>query len=398
MQYAVLLALSLFLGFAFEQFQGEELPARAGGVRTLPILAFLGAGLYLIEPHLCLAFIAGMIVLGAWIRSGPGGLLTKTTVMLAYVLGPITLSQPLWFAVGLVVAAVLLVGSKQRLHALTSAVPEAEVQTLAQFLLLVGVVLPLLYNQAPIPFTHITPFKVWLAVVAVSGMSYISYLLQRYVFPKSGVVLTAVLGGLYSSTATTVVLARRAHDEGFSAEICAGIIAATSMMYLRILAIVVAFNPSLGARLALAMLALAVLGLIVAAALTRAKMLVPDEHPPAPNPLQLGTAVIFASLLIIISVLSQWVQVTLGAAGILGLAAVVGITDIDPFVVSIAQGGNASIAIGVASAAILIAISSNNLLKAVYTFAFSRNATSMIPGGVLVGLSLFGVVAAWMLH
>ncbi len=394
----MLLALSLFLGFAFEQFQGEELPARAGGVRTLPILAFLGAGLYLIEPHFCLAFIAGMLVLGYWLAHGPGGLLTKTTVMLAYILGPITLSQPLWFAVGLVVAAVLLVGSKARLHKLTAAVPEPEVQTVAQFLLLVGVVLPLLYNQPPIPFTHITPFTVWLAVVAVSGLSYVSYLLQRYVIPKSGVVLTAVLGGLYSSTATTVVLARRAHDEGFSAEICAGIIAATSMMYLRVLAIVAAFNFSLGARLALPMLALAVLGLVVAAVLTRARMLVPDEHPPAANPLQLGTALIFASLLIVISVVSQWVQVTLGTAGVLGLAAVVGITDIDPFVVSIAQGGDASIAIGVASAAIMIATSSNNLLKAVYTVAFSRKPTSMVPAGALLTLSVLGLVAAWMLR
>ena len=397
MQYAALLALALFLGFAFEQFQGEELPAHAGGVRTFPVLAFVGAALYLIEPHFCLAFIAGLLVLGYWLAHGPGGLLTKSTVMTAFILGPIALSQPLWVAVGLAVAAVLLVGSKERLHALTSAVPEAEVQTLAQFLLLVGVALPVLYNQPPIPYTHITPFNVWLAVVAVSTMSYASYLLQRYVFPKGGVVLTAILGGLYSSTATTVVLARRARDEGYDGEICAGMIAATAMMYFRILVMVAAFNHALGLRLALPLLALGALGLAAAFLIARTRASVVPDHPPAPNPLQLGTAVIFAAILIVISVISQWVQATLGSTGVLALAAVVGITDIDPFVISLAQGG-ATIAMGTAAAAVMIATSSNNILKTIYAAAFSRRRGSLIPGGALIALSALGLVAAWMLR
>ncbi len=398
MQYAVLLGLSLFLGFAFEQFQGQEIHGKAGGVRTFPILAFVGGALYLIEPHYALAFVAGLVTLGVWLLRGDGGLLTKTTVLLAFTLGPTCLTQPLWIPVALTVGAVLLVGGRDRLHQLTAEVPETEVQTAAMFLLLVGVVAPLLYNEPDIPFTHITPFKVWLAVVAVSGISYASYLLQRYVFPKSGEVLSAILGGLYSSTTTTVVLARRAHDEGFNPQISGGIIAATAMMFLRILVIVAVFNHELGFVLLVPMLALGAVGLIAAFLLARLeKAPAPKDRPPASNPLQLGTAGIFAVLLIVISVLSQWVQATLGASGVLALAAVVGFTDIDPFVVSLAQNPMA-IGLATSAAAILIAASSNNVLKALYAVAFSRKRESAVPAGTLALLSVLGLVAAWLVR
>lgn len=400
MQYVVLLGLALFLGFAFEQFQGEEVHGKAGGVRTFPILAFVGAALYLIEPHFGLAFIVGLATLGAWLLRGDGGLLTRTTVLLAYILGPIALSQPLWIPVSLTVGAVILVGSRDRLHRLTSAVPEAEVQTAAMFLLLVGVVLPLLYDRTEvIPFTHITPFKVWLAVIAVSSLSYASYLLQRYAFPKSGEVLAAILGGLYSSTATTVVLARRAKDEGFNAQICGGIVAATAMMYLRILVVVSIFNRTLGMRLLIPMLALGAIGLVVALVLARAEGATGSEkNVQTTNPLQLSTALAFALLLIVISALSQYVQATLGATGVLALAAVVGVTDIDPFVISLAQGGAAIVGVTTAAAAIMIASSSNNLLKAIYTVAFSRRRESFVPASALAVLSGLGLAGAWFIH
>jgi uncharacterized membrane protein (DUF4010 family) len=229
-------------------------------------------------------------------------------------------------------------------------------------------------------------------------MSYVSYLMQRYVFPQSGEVLTAVLGGLYSSTATTVVLARKAHDEGFSAQICGGIVAATAMMYLRLVVIVWVFNHDLGMHLALPMIVLGVVGLGVAFILDRFEQAKPITPRVFENPLQLGTALIFAGLLVFISALSQYVQATLGANGVLALAAVVGITDIDPFVISLAQSGVASVGVGTASAAIMIASSSNNVLKAVYTAAFSRKKEAIIPIGALAALSALGLIAAWFVR
>ncbi|MBV8148002.1 MAG: DUF4010 domain-containing protein [Candidatus Eremiobacteraeota bacterium] len=404
--FALLLGLSLFFGFAFEEFYWGELPHHPGGVRTFPLLAITGAALFWLEPHYCVAFVAGLLVLGSWIfpyvqrvthsKGNPeeGTFIVPTANLLAYVLGPVALTQPLWASIGIAVAAVLLLGGKRTLHDWAHRVSDEEVITLGKFLILVGIVLPLLAGRPPIPHTSITPFGVWLAVIAVSTISYASYLLARYVFPRGGTLLGAILGGLYSSTATTVVLARRARDEGMTPELEAGIMAASAMMYLRIIIISSIFNAGLGAKLFAPLLVLAAVTLIFTIVRGRAAARTPSGGP-MPNPLQLTTAFVFAALFIIIALLTSFVQSHLGSAGILGLAAVVGVTDVDPFVLSLAQGGAASVGLTTAAFAIVIATSSNNVLKAVYTMAFSRRRESWLPAAALVFVSVLGIGAAF---
>ncbi len=399
-RFALLLGLSLFFGFAFEGFYAGE-PRRPGGVRTFPLLALAGGGLYLLEPHYGAAFIAGLFVIAAWTyvylqtafaKEGAQepGFVVPLCNLLAYLLGPLALTQPLWIPVTIAVAAVLLIGSKRTLHELARQVPAEEIVTAGQFLILVGIALPLLAGRPPIPYTNVTPFGVGLAVVAVSTISYASYLLQRYVFPKRGILLASVLGGLYSSTATTVVLARRAHDEGMSTELESGIVAATGMMYLRVLAICSIFSAALGGTLLLPMLIPCAILLVVS--WLRARWGSHSvAHATAPNPLQIVTALVFAGLLVAISAITAFVETHLGRGGVLGLAAVVGVTDIDPFVLGLAQGGITKLGLPTAALAVVVATSSNNVLKAVYTAVFSRRRESWIPSGALAGVALLGV-------
>ena len=84
-----------------------------------------------------------------------------------------------------------------------------EMITLAKFLAISGIILPMLPNENLIPDINLTPYTVWLATVVVSGISYLSYLLRRYVFHESGILVSGIIGGLYSSTATISVLARK---------------------------------------------------------------------------------------------------------------------------------------------------------------------------------------------
>jgi uncharacterized membrane protein (DUF4010 family) len=142
---------------------------------------------------------------------------------------------------------------------------------------------------------------------------------------------------------------------------------------------------------------LAIVAMIVAAIFAHrvAGGKTPDVSPS--NPLRLGTALVFAFLLVAISLISKWVELHAGAHGILALAAVVGVTDIDPFVLSLAQGGAQTVGLGIASVAIVIAASSNNLLKAGYTIAFSRRPESRVPAAVLTALCILGLVAAWIM-
>lgn len=403
-RFALLLGLSLFFGFAFEGLY-SDLPHRPGGVRTFPLLALAGGCLYLLEPHYAAVFAVGLVIVGAWTyayvrkksssqdaAAVEGFFIIPICNLLAYALGPITLTQPLWLSVTVAVAAVLLLGGQRTLHEWAQRVPGSEVMTAGEFLILVGIMLPLLSGLPRIPHTTVTPFGVGLAVVAVSGISYASYLLQRYVFGAHGTLLTAILGGLYSSTATTVVLARRSRDEGMTHELQAGIVAATAMMYVRILVVCAIFNLALARILVIPLLSLAAISAVLT--VLRARVGTRTAQPGEPtNPLQIGTALLFAGVFVAVSLLTGIAQAHLGRAGVFGLAALVGITDVDPFVASLAQSGASGIGLPTA-AAILIAASSNNVLKAAYTFALSRQRESWIPAAMLGVTALIGVVIA----
>ena len=220
---ALAFGLAVFLGLAFEEVYKREDRSSPGGIRTFPMLAVSGAMLYLVEPEHSLAFIAGLLALALWLdaylRNAPPGpnstsLIIPVSSLLAYIIGPVALTQSPWVVVAVSVAAVILLGTRERLHRLIEVVPQEELLTAGKFLILIGIILPLVPNQPITVATTLTPYHVWLAVVAVCTLSYLSYLLQKYVSVPKAALLPAILGGLYSSTATTVVLAKRQREVG----------------------------------------------------------------------------------------------------------------------------------------------------------------------------------------
>jgi uncharacterized membrane protein (DUF4010 family) len=415
LQLLLSVALGFFLGLAFEEFHVRSNQKRPGGVRTFPLLTLLGALLYWLEPLHFVPFSVGLLALSAWLtcfywqhlgetdaEGFPNvGLMVPTCNVLAYSLGPVALTQPPWVAIGATVAGVLFLTSREALHGLARRIELGEIVNAGRFLLLTGFALPLLPNTPLTELTSITPRQVWLAMVAVCSVSYASYLLQRYVAPASAGLLTAVLGGLYSSTATTVVLARRARAEGdVTRQTQTGIVLATTIMYLRLLIVIAVFNRSLALALTPPLLALSAFGLMLAAGLY---WLSPQRHQSqahqvtAPNPLELGAAAIFAALFIVVSLASAWAVLKFGTAGIYALAAIVGVSDIDPFVLSLAQNGAGQVSVTVGVVAILLAASSNNLLKATYAVVYSGGRQLIWPAAALALLAAAGVGLALIL-
>lgn len=403
----LLLALSLavFIGLAFEEVYKREDRSSPGGIRTFPMLAIAGAMLYLIEPQHALAFVVGLFAVALWLyaylRNAPPGpnatsFMIPASSLLAYLLGPVALTQPPWMAVGISVSAVILLGRREQLHRLIQSVPQDELLTAGEFLVLVGIILPLVPNEPVTTATPLTPFKVWLAVVAICALSYLSYLLQKYVRLPHATLLPAILGGLYSSTATTIVLAKQQREAGDArADLSAAILAATAVMYVRLGVVIAVFDAHLALALAPALGLLFAGGVALSAYEWRrtmeravAKLLVP-----AVNPLQVPTAIVFAAILVVVSVVTAWTRTTFGQAGILVLAAIVGVTDIDPFVVNIAQGGVTGLSAVMLSAAVLTAASSNNIAKAAYAMGFG-GVQCRRPAVLLVVLALSGYAAA----
>lgn len=410
----LLLLLSFFLGFAFEDFFAKASSARPGGIRTFPLLSLGGGLLYLFDPAHLVAFTGGLLVLGVWLsifysvhlreRDEHGernaGLVVLLLNIHAYLLGAVALALPHWVAVGSTVVAVLLLTGRDQLHTLARRVDTKEVTTAGQFLILTGVVLPLLPNEPVTTLTSITPQHVWLSLILVCTLSYASYLAQRYWPPAARGLWMPAIGGLYSSTATTVVLARQANsDPAARRQALAGITLATGIMYLRILAIIAVFNMALARELAAPMGGLAAVALLIATLqywLIKAPAAQAQNQTPRGNPLELGTAAVFAVMFVVISVASTWVKTQFGTAGIYWLAAIVGFADIDPFVLNLAQGGIAGIGEHAVSIAVLLAASSNNVLKATYALSFGGRQT-LQSAALLLLLAVGGVVLAMIL-
>lgn len=410
-RFALILGLSLFFGLAFEDFHAHTGLSRPGGIRTFPLLALSGGLLYELDPDRRFLLTAGLLVLGAWLLvsyrrqlrdSAADGHLNIELVapicnVLAYLIGPAALVLPPWLVVGVTVTSVLLLTSRERLHALAQRMPIGEIVTAAEFLILTGIVLPLLPDTPVTTLTAITPYKAWLALLVVCTLSYASYLLQRYFSPARGDLAVALLGGLYSSTATTVVLAREtAADPASNPQVQAGIILATAIMYVRILVVVAIFDPKLAigiapATIVLCLAALALAGLQYRRTRNAVASAAKEARPR--NPLELTAAAVFAVLFVITSIATQWAQSRFGALGVNALAAVVGFVDIDPFVLSLAQGGGA-MPMHALIDAVLIAMSSNNVLKAAYAVTFAGWRVSRPSTFALLVLAAGGVAAA----
>jgi uncharacterized membrane protein (DUF4010 family) len=327
--------------------------------------------------------------------------MTAVCNVLAYLLGPVAFAEPPWVAIGVTVVAVLLLTAREKLHGFARRIEVGEIVTAGKFLILTGLVLPFLPAEPVTTLTDVTPREVWLAVLAVCTVSYTSYLLQRYVAPRGSGLWTALLGGLYSSTATTVVLARRAHAvPDFVEQAQTGIILATAIMYLRVLIVVALFDQSLAFSLAPALVVLAAAGLLLARlryGLRRVADPTATGNDEPGNPLELSAAFIFAVLFVAVSLAIAWARGHFGAAGIYVLAGIVGFSDIDPFVLSITSRSIAAPPSNVAAGAILIAASSNNVLKAAYAVGFAGFRAAMPPAAALVLLASGGAAAAWWL-
>ena len=401
---ALALALAVFVGLAFEGIYKREPHASPGGIRTFPLLSVLGAVLFLIDPPSLWPFLVGLGSIALWLYAhlrseyAHGGdrpsLVVPAVNMLAYAFGPAALTQPLWLLVAAAVAAVLLMESRESLHRLAQRVPNDEIYTLGKFLILVGVILPLVPNRPVVPWTPITPWEVWLALVAVSSLSYVSYLMQRYL-PASGVLTPSILGGAYSSTATTVALARQQKgSEAARPELTVGIVIATAMMYLRIDVVVALFNRPLAWLLLPRVAVLAAFAAAIALwqwLRGRGPTPVTPRKLPVSNPLQLSAAVAFAALFVVVTLASSWVRSRFGSPGVYVLGGVAGLSDINPFVLSLAQGSAAGMSVAGVGAAILIAAASNNAMNAVYALAFGGARACLKPALALFATAALGL-------
>lgn len=399
-RFLLVLVFSLIIGLEQRRHHiAENEDLLFGTDRTFTFIGLLGYVLYIADPKSYFPFLTGLVIIGLLLaiqyfqkisQHHIYGLTSSVLALLTYCLSIMVFTQPVWLLLSFVVVILILTELKSNLITISKKASEEEFITLAKFIVFAGVILPLLPDHFISDQIPISPYHLWLAIVVVSGISYISYLLRKFVFPGSGIMLTGILGGLYSSTATTVIIARREKEGSAGPKALSAIMIANGMMYLRILVLAFLFNPQIATTLSVPFLLLFALCILISKGLEKMDRQIPQvteanvNMTVNKNPLEIKTAIAFGFLFVIFAFATDYIMKTYGSSGVTSMAFIVGVTDIDPFLLNLLQN-TGSITGSTVTLAIINATNSNNLLKMIYAITVSSKS---IRGRIILSFSI----------
>jgi uncharacterized membrane protein (DUF4010 family) len=408
----IVLVLSFLIGLEREEHKADG-DYSFGGVRTFPLIGLVGYAVALLSKDQMLPLSIGFAVIGAFLlmsyryrlstgrgQAEPPGVTTEISGLSTYVLGALVSYGYFWIAGTITVLSLFLLELKGLLEGLSKRLAPHEILTFTKFLALTAVILPTLPNTRFTQF-GLNPFKTWLLVVAVSGISYASYVLLALTRQGTGVLLSGVLGGAYSSTATTVALAKKACLRRAPHLFSGAILVASAMMYVRLVVLLMFFNRTLLHRLALPLLFFGCAAAVTAWLWSHRQQKSPAEsggefHPR--NPLELRSAFLFAVLFLAVLVMSRLVLTHFGNTGMYGLASLLGLVDVDAFILGMTQSAGTLTPGSLAANSILIAIASNNVAKGFYAYAFADRETGLQSLSLLSGLAGLTLMPLLMLR
>jgi uncharacterized membrane protein (DUF4010 family) len=395
LRFVVALALGFLVGLERESTKIEHQKLVFGGVRTHPIISMYGFGcawLYQIGVTFMLpAGLLSMTVLAAIayiakIRAERFGSTSEISALLTFVVGALALLVDIWIAMALGIVNTMLLSEKSKLETFVERLDKVDFLAVLKFLLVTLIVLPVLPDQEFTRF-RLNPASIWKLVILVSTIGFVGYALSKRFGNKVGLWLSGLLGGIVSSTAVTVAAGRLAQrDPGQVVFARQASILAGSIMYFRILAIVAIVSPAIVSLVWWKFVLLALIGTLLSLHRTgKEQGVAAREVPGLQNPFEISPALVFAGLFVLLTIATELVKSYAGSAGVLTLAAVVGVTDIDPFILSVLQGSE----LGLVVSAILVAMMSNTLVKGFY-FAV------LVPAGRKETLVRYGLWA--LLH
>jgi uncharacterized membrane protein (DUF4010 family) len=413
---AVALAIGLLMGLE-RGWEFRQLPegGRVAGIRTFGIIALLGAIIVQIggryrELLLAAAMIAIALLMGIgyWRDTRDTKDVSITTPMAALVafgLGAMAGMGQITLASSAAVVVTLILGFRIELHSLVAHIEREELTATLRLLLITVVVLPILPNRAMGPWQAFNPYQIWWMVVLIAGLSYVGYFANKFLGERRGLIVTGFFGGMTSSTAVTLTLSPIARERAEERPvIAAAILAASAIMFPRLLIITAAVTSDLALAITWPFLIAAALigaGAGFLAWRSRAVKLQQSNHDLGTrNPLDLWFAVKFGMALSFIMVASRAAESLLGNQGLFGFAALSGLVDATPITLAASSMiGQGQVSLSSAAIALLIAAGVNTLVKpALMTFIAGPKAAASVWISTLIALVAGGAVAAWMLR
>jgi uncharacterized membrane protein (DUF4010 family) len=327
------------------------------GFQTVAIVLLAGATALVVAAYVAASRrdvdgtteVAALVVLSAGILAGTGYLVLASAI---------------------VAITTLLLVEKSWLHAMIA--DDAGLRAGVRFAVMAVVILPLLPDRAYGPLGGVRPRQLWLFVLLFSGLSFIGYVARRLVDSERGFPVSGLLGGFVSSTAVAFTFARISRQEReFAFPLSVGVVAACSVMNLRVLAATAILRPALTLALIPYLVAPFLVGTIIVLIGLKRREAKGSVQPPS-NPLQVMSALQMAVLFQVVLFAVHAVRSHWGETGLLFSGAVLGFTDVDALTISMAKSAEGQTPIPVAAEAIAIGILSNTILKLLLGAAVGR--------------------------
>ncbi len=407
-RFGAALAIGFLIGLQREYAHGKTGKEIFAGERTFALMGLIGctaamASDVLTSPWPFVSIFGWMGVLvatsyfvTAW--RGDVGLTTETAALLTGIIGALCYWNYLSLAVALAVVTTVLLSLKLETDRLVRRITREDVYATLKFAVITAIVLPVLPNRtygSP-PWDVLNPYKIWLMVVFISGISFLGYVLVKVVGPRQGIGLTGLLGGLVSSTAVTLSFSQRSQDEPELAKPFAlAITVAWTVMFSRVVVEVAALNVDLLKLFWMPMAASAAVGLAYCVYLYFSQRTDEEGEMDFSNPFELRPAVKFGLIYGVILLVSKAAQMYLGNTGVYLSSVVAGLTDVDAITLSMAElsrtGGGLSLSTG--ARAIVLAAMSNTAVKGSIVLSGGSPALrrALWPGFVLMLVAGIGV-------
>jgi uncharacterized membrane protein (DUF4010 family) len=346
--------------------------ARFGGIRTFALLGGLAgiagwlwtAGFE--SPAMVLLAGATGLVVVAYVAASRSSVDATTEVSALVVLaaGVLAGTGQLVLASATVAVTALFLVEKSALHALVARINDAELRSAARFAVMAVVILPVLPAGPLGGWANLRPRELWILVLLCSGLSFSAYVARRLVGDARGYPLAGLLGGLISSTSVTLLFARLSRQSDMLRRpLAAGVIAACTVLFIRVMVAAVILNPPLAWALVRYLAAPFAVGAVILSLAWRAAPVSHEALETPRNPLGFWPALQMAALFQVVLIAVDLVGRTWGGPGVIVSGAVLGLTDIDALTISMARAATTSIPVDVAARAIAVGILSNTALK-----------------------------------
>ncbi len=400
---AIALGLGLLIGL-----QKERAESPLAGLRTFALVALAGAVSAVVAEHstvwvvvIALVAIVALMITGNWLLavtdkvSADPGQTTEVAVVVTFLIGVLTVSGPTEVAVVVGAVTAMLLHLREELHSWVDRLTDADVRAIMQFVVISLIVLPVLPSQTYGPYDVINPRQVWWMVVLIVGLNLVGYAAYRILGARAGTALSGVLGGVVSSTATTVGYARRtATEPGREATAVVVVWVASSVVFIRLMVEIGVTAPGLLRQAAAPLGIMLVVFALVAAVVWRSATQ-PTDLPIEPgNPTELKPAIFFGAVYAVVLVLVAAAQDWAGGAGLYVAAAVSGLTDVDALTLSTSRlVDTGRLDPGTGWRLILTAATSNMVFKLVLATtmgsrAFAARFGRLTAVGVAAGVTL----------